>query len=158
MSELLIKALMARWRFPSLSLHGIEGAFYAPGAKTVIPAKVVGKFSIRLVPDMMPEQVSALVKAFVESEFSKLKSKNVCSIESGHGGKPWIADVNHVNAFLIQYNYQAAQRAIEKVFKVTPDYTREGGSIPVTVVFQESLGKSVLLLPMGRAGEFLLMD
>ncbi|KAJ3086133.1 Cys-Gly metallodipeptidase, partial [Quaeritorhiza haematococci] len=41
------EALMARWRFPSLSLHGIEGAFYAPGAKTVIPAKVIGKFSIR---------------------------------------------------------------------------------------------------------------
>ena len=40
-------ALMARWRFPSLSLHGIEGAFYSPGAKTVIPAKVTGKFSIR---------------------------------------------------------------------------------------------------------------
>lgn len=40
-------SLMARWRFPSLSLHGIEGAFYSPGAKTVIPAKVTGKFSIR---------------------------------------------------------------------------------------------------------------
>ena len=41
------ETLMARWRFPSLSLHGIEGAFYNPGAKTVIPAKVTGKFSIR---------------------------------------------------------------------------------------------------------------
>ncbi len=41
------ETLMARWRFPSLSLHGIEGAFYNPGAKTVIPAKVIGKFSIR---------------------------------------------------------------------------------------------------------------
>ncbi|KAJ2974169.1 hypothetical protein NUW58_g8745 [Xylaria curta] len=39
--------LMARWRHPSLSVHGIEGAFSAPGAKTVIPAKVIGKFSIR---------------------------------------------------------------------------------------------------------------
>ena len=39
--------LMGRMRFPSLSLHGIEGAFSAPGAKTVIPAKVSGKFSIR---------------------------------------------------------------------------------------------------------------
>lgn len=32
--------LMARWRYPSLSLHGIEGAFSGHGAKTVIPAKV----------------------------------------------------------------------------------------------------------------------
>jgi Cys-Gly metallodipeptidase DUG1 len=41
------EVLMARWRYPSLSLHGVEGAFYSPGAKTVIPAKVIGKFSIR---------------------------------------------------------------------------------------------------------------
>ena len=41
------KVLMGRMRYPSLSIHGIEGAFYAPGAKTVIPAKVSGKFSIR---------------------------------------------------------------------------------------------------------------
>ena len=42
-----IKTLMARWRFPSLSLHGIQGAFDGTGAKTVIPRKVIGKFSIR---------------------------------------------------------------------------------------------------------------
>jgi Cys-Gly metallodipeptidase DUG1 len=42
--------LMGRMRYPSLSLHGIEGAFSGVGAKTVIPAKVGGKFSIRFVP------------------------------------------------------------------------------------------------------------
>lgn len=41
--------LMGRMRNPSLSLHGVEGAFYGAGAKTVIPAKVSGKFSIRCV-------------------------------------------------------------------------------------------------------------
>lgn len=41
--------LMRRWRYPSLSLHGIEGAFYAPGAKTVIPAKVIGKLSLHFI-------------------------------------------------------------------------------------------------------------
>ena len=40
---------MGRMRHPSLSIHGIEGAFSAAGAKTVIPAKVSGKFSIRYV-------------------------------------------------------------------------------------------------------------
>jgi len=40
---------MGRMRYPSLSLHGIEGAFSGVGAKTVIPAKVSGKFSIRFV-------------------------------------------------------------------------------------------------------------
>lgn len=41
---------MGRMRWPALSIHGIEGAFYGAGAKTVIPAKVSGKFSIRFVP------------------------------------------------------------------------------------------------------------
>ena len=38
-----VKTLMARWRFPSLSVHGIQGAFAEPGSKTVIPRKVTGK-------------------------------------------------------------------------------------------------------------------
>ena len=41
------QVLMGRMRQSSLSIHGIEGAFYGSGAKTVIPAKVIGKFSIR---------------------------------------------------------------------------------------------------------------
>ena len=45
--------LMRRWRFPSLSIHGVHGAFAEPGEKTVIPGKVTGKFSIRLVPSMI---------------------------------------------------------------------------------------------------------
>jgi len=44
-----VDVLMGRMRYPSLSLHGIEGAFSGVGVKTVIPAKVVGKFSIRCV-------------------------------------------------------------------------------------------------------------
>lgn len=54
--------LMHRWRYPSLSLHGIEGAFSEAGAKTVIPRKVIGKFSIRVVPDMDPKVVEKQVK------------------------------------------------------------------------------------------------
>lgn len=55
--------LMHRWRYPSLSLHGIEGAFADTGAKTVIPRKVNGKFSIRLVPDMDPKVVEKKVRS-----------------------------------------------------------------------------------------------
>ncbi|KAJ7715423.1 hypothetical protein B0H14DRAFT_3171240 [Mycena olivaceomarginata] len=40
---------VGRMRLPSRSLHGIEGALFGPGAKTVIAAKVGGKFRIRCV-------------------------------------------------------------------------------------------------------------
>ncbi|KAJ3346847.1 hypothetical protein HDU83_002616 [Entophlyctis luteolus] len=138
--------LMHRWRFPSLSLHGIEGAFYSPGAKTVIPAKVTGKFSIRSVPNQTPERISQLVEKYVTAEFAKLGSKNSMKIECPQGGKSWVADVDN-------WNFVAAKKAIERVFKKTPDLTREGGSIPVTLTFQEALKKSVLLLPMGRSDD-----
>ncbi|TPX30487.1 hypothetical protein SmJEL517_g05947 [Synchytrium microbalum] len=139
-------ALMHRWRFPSLSLHGVEGAFYAAGAKTVIPAKVIGKFSIRTVPNQLPEEITALVKKYLDLEFAKLKTKNTMKLSCGHAGKSWVADINH-------WNYEAAARATEKVYGVVPDYTREGGSIPITLTFQEVLGKNVLLLPMGRSDD-----
>ena len=65
------EVLKARMRNPSLSLHGIEGAFAESGAKTVIPAKVVGKFSMRLVPNMDPQAVLKCVQAHVDAEFKK---------------------------------------------------------------------------------------
>lgn len=39
------------------------------------------------------------------------------------------------------------------VYGVDPDLTREGGSIPVTLTFQEVTGKNVMLLPMGAADD-----
>lgn len=66
--------LMHRWRYPTLSLHGIEGAFHGGGAKTVIPAKVIGKFSLRLVPDQDPARIEKVVKAHIDREFAKVRT------------------------------------------------------------------------------------
>jgi len=66
--------LMARWRYPTLSLHGIEGAFSGGGAKTVIPAKVIGKFSLRLVPDQDPVDIEIKMKLHLQKEFAKVSA------------------------------------------------------------------------------------
>ncbi|KAI2605821.1 CNDP dipeptidase [Hypoxylon fragiforme] len=136
--------LMARWRYPSLSVHGIEGAFSAPGAKTVIPAKVIGKFSIRTVPNMEIEKTNELVAKYVKEVFAKLGSKNTMKVYPQHCGKWWVASPNH-------WNFRAAGKAVERVWGVQPDFTREGGSIPVTLTFEQATGKNVLLLPMGSS-------
>jgi Cys-Gly metallodipeptidase DUG1 len=112
--------LMARWRYPSLSVHGIEGAFSAPGAKTVIPAKVIGKFSIRTVPNMEIDATNELVYKYVNEQFAKLKSKNSMKVYAQHTGKWWVASPNH-------WNFSAAAKAVERVWGVKPDFTREGG-------------------------------
>ncbi|KAL9103412.1 MAG: hypothetical protein Q9163_001551 [Psora crenata] len=136
--------LMARWRYPSLSIHGIEGAFSAGGAKTVIPAKVIGKFSIRTVPNMESEEVDRCVFKYVTEQFAKLGSKNTLETALVHSGNWWIASPKH-------WNYAAAGRAVESVYGMKPDLTREGGSIPVTLTFEKATGKNVLLLPMGTS-------
>lgn len=112
--------LMARWRYPSLSLHGVEGAFSAPGAKTVIPAKVTGKFSIRTVPNMQLRDVDQLVFKYVKEEFAKLQSKNTLNVHLIHDGPWWVASPNH-------WNFKAASRAVKQVWGIEPDMTREGG-------------------------------
>lgn len=160
--------LMGRMRESSLSLHGIEGAFSAPGSKTVIPSCVSGKFSIRLVPNQTPGNIDPLVVKYLETEFAKLRTKNKLVIDCQHGGKPWLADPDH-------WNYKAAAIATkvsltfdlslyrnenslttngeQAIWGKEPNYTREGGSIPVTLTFAEALGVNVLLLPMGRGDD-----
>jgi len=138
-------ALMHMWRYPSLTVHGIEGAHAAAGAKTVIPSRVTGKFSIRLVPDMEPAQVEALVKEHCEKAFAAHGSCNTLRVWTEHGGMAFGGDP-------FDENYQAAARANRAVYGVEPDMVRSGGSIPVTLTMQET-GRSVVLFPVGRADD-----
>uniref|UniRef100_UPI00398F5B77 cytosolic non-specific dipeptidase n=1 Tax=Pristiophorus japonicus TaxID=55135 RepID=UPI00398F5B77 len=138
--------LMHRWRYPSLSLHGIEGAFAGSGAKTVIPRKVIGKFSIRLVPDMDPEVVQKQVVDYIKKVFAEHGSPNKLNVYMDHGAKAWLSDFNHPH-------YRAGRNAMKTVFGMEPDMTREGGSIPVALTFQEATGKNVMLLPIGAADD-----
>ena len=92
-----IKTLMARWRFPSLSLHGIEGAFSEPGQKTVIPRKVTGKFSIRIVPNQTPEKVEEIVLKYLNKKWEERGSSNSMKAQMCHGGRAWVSDPEHPN-------------------------------------------------------------
>jgi nonspecific dipeptidase len=112
----------------------------------VIPRKVVGKFSIRLVPDQDPKEVEKVVVAHLEHKFAQRDSPNKLRAYMFHGSRPWITDFEHPQ-------YQAAARAIEAVFGVKPDFTREGCSIPVALTFSELTGKNVLLLPIGSSDD-----
>lgn len=136
------KILMHRWRYPSLSIHGIEGAFSEPGQKTVIPKKVIGKFSVRIVPNQTPEKVEKCVVDYVTKKWKDYGSPNEMKVYLAHGGSPWMEDPTHPH-------YNAAVKATKHVYGVEPDLTREGGSIPVTLVLQKATGKNVILLPIG---------
>ncbi|OCT76574.1 hypothetical protein XELAEV_18031777mg [Xenopus laevis] len=134
--------LMHRWRYPSLSIHGIEGAFSGTGTKTVIPAKVIGKFSIRQVPNMEPSVVNKQVTDYLEAKFSERKSPNKIKVTMVIGAKPWLADMN-------EPQYLAARRAVKRVFNLEADMIRAGGTIPIAKTLEDVLGKSVMLLGIG---------
>ena len=110
----------------------------------MIPAKVIGKFSIRTVPNMEIEEVNKLTEKHVNSVFASLGSKNTCKFIAQHAGRWWVANPRN-------WNFTAAGKAVQHVWGVKPDLTREGGSIPVTLIFEEKLGKNVLLLPIGSS-------
>ncbi|RZB39994.1 cytosolic non-specific dipeptidase [Asbolus verrucosus] len=138
--------LMHRWRYPSLSIHGIEGAFAEPGAKTVIPGKVIGKFSVRIVPNQTPKQVEKYVVSYLEKKWKEHGSPNKMKAYMTDGGDPWTEDPSHPH-------YTAGIKATKHVYKVDPDLTREGGSIPVTLTLQQATGKNVILLPVGAGDD-----
>ncbi|XP_074942259.1 beta-Ala-His dipeptidase [Phalacrocorax aristotelis] len=138
--------LLHLWRYPSLSIHGIEGAFHEPGIKTVIPAKVIGKFSIRQVPHMDLSVVKQQVMEHLEAVFSKRNSPNKLKVSMPMGAKPWLADVNDPL-------YKAARKAIKTVFGEDPDFIRDGSTIPVARMFQTITQKSVMMFPIGAADD-----
>uniref|UniRef100_A0A3Q1M5W4 Carnosine dipeptidase 1 n=1 Tax=Bos taurus TaxID=9913 RepID=A0A3Q1M5W4_BOVIN len=138
--------LMHLWRYPSLSIHGIEGAFHEPGAKTVIPGRVIGKFSIRLVPHMDMSVVETQVKQHLEYIFSKRNSSNQMTVSMALGLHPWIANIS-------DHQYLAAKRAIKTVFGTEPDMIRDGSTIPIAKILQDTTQKSVIMLPLGAVDD-----
>jgi len=63
-----------------------------------------------------------------------------------HGAKAWLSKPTHPN-------YAAAAKAMEIVYGVPPDYTREGGSIPITSFLEDATNMNVLLLPVGACDD-----
>lgn len=67
-------------------------------------------------------------------------------VKLAHAAPAWLGDPDHPN-------FVAARRAIEQVYGVQPDLTREGGSIPIALEFERHTGRSVTLLPVGRSDD-----
>jgi len=142
-----VKLLMKRWRLPTLSIHGIQGCFSTPGALTVIPRKVIGKFSIRLVPNQKVEEVEKLVTDYVNSKWAERGSPNTMLIYTASDGFPsWTSNPLHEN-------YLAARRATAMVYGQFPDLIRDGGHMGNIWTLQDITKQNILLLPMGAADD-----
>jgi len=91
-------------------------------------------------------EVEKLVEKHVKHVMKERNSPNKVSVKLEHGGDYWLADPNNPQ-------YVAARNATVAVHGIEPDFTREGGSIPITLTFQEQTGTNVLLLPIGASDD-----
>jgi acetylornithine deacetylase/succinyl-diaminopimelate desuccinylase-like protein len=133
------------WARPTLDCNGIFGGFTGEGAKTVLPSKASAKISMRLVPNQDPKKISKLFNSYIK----KISPKTVkINIKDLHGAYP-IATSLDDKATL------AAANALSKVFGKKTVFMREGGSIPIVVVFAKKLKASPVLMGMGLNTENL---
>ncbi|KAF8839602.1 Zn-dependent exopeptidase [Paxillus ammoniavirescens] len=140
-----LELVMGRMRYPSLSIHGIKGAFDTITA--AIPHNISGRFSIRLVGTQTPNDVHKIADKFLHEEFDKLGSKNNMTVVLETEGMPWVGNKDH-------WNFKAADAAIQAVHNQAPDYARDGGSIPIVLTLEQALDKkNVLLLSMGKSDD-----
>lgn len=125
---------------PTLDVNGLLCGWTGEGAKTVLPSKAMGKFSMRLVANQDPKRIAALVTRHLEAICPP-----TCTIEVEdlHGGKP--VKVPTDSPFVA-----AAKRALHKGFGVEPVDIREGGSIPIVATFEEVLGIDTILMGLGQ--------
>ena len=114
---------------PTLEVNGIYSGFTGEGSKTVLPAWAMAKISTRLVPDQDPEEVHQQLLNFLETnapDSIKFKVKNLV------GSPASISDKNSTGV-------KAMQLAMEQVWGKKPLFRREGGSVPVVVLFMDLL-------------------
>jgi acetylornithine deacetylase/succinyl-diaminopimelate desuccinylase-like protein len=127
------------WARPTLDVHGMPGGFVGVGAKTVIPAKALAKISMRLVPDMTPQESFAKYKAYVESICPKGIELRVRLI---HSGEPVVVSTD--NPFV-----RAATEAMREVFGRETVFVRGGGSIPIVGDFVRELKIPAVVMGFG---------
>ena len=136
--------LMQRWRFPSLSVTGIEAESGANNP-TIIPRQVTATLSMRTVPDQNHDALVRAFSAHMESGFARLQTRNRLEVKVIREGPWWLGDLQK-NPF-----FKSTERALEKVWGQKPMYTREGGSIPILSKLESALQARTLILPIGQS-------
>ena len=124
---------------PSLDVNGIWGGYMGEGAKTVIASKAYAKISMRLVPNQSSEEITSLFK----EHFTALAPDGVqIKITPHHGGEAYVMHAEGME-------FQAASKAYVETFGKAPLPVRDGGSIPIVALFEETLDSKTILMGFG---------
>jgi len=124
---------------PTLELHGIRGGFVGEGQKTVIPARILAKVSMRLVPDQDPLVIAQLF----EKRVRELAPPTV---------EVTVRTLSYADAAVIDRDAPAmrcAVRAYGKGFDADPVFLRSGGTLPVVAMLNQVLKAPVIMMGFG---------
>jgi acetylornithine deacetylase/succinyl-diaminopimelate desuccinylase-like protein len=120
---------------PTLDANGIVGGFTGQGKKTVIPARASAKVSMRLVPD----QDWKTILAALEKQVQELTTPGVTvTVDMLGAAPPVTCGVDHPAA-------RAMRAAYKEAFGKETSLIRVGGSIPVSIDFQEAVGAPLVI-------------
>ncbi len=124
---------------PTLDVNGLLSGFTGEGSKTVLPARAMGKFSMRLVPNQRIEKIKQLVEAYIRENIPATMSYELIE----HSSNP-PAMINPDSPSL-----KAGAEALERVWGKPVIFDRQGGTVPVVAYIQELLGVDSLMLGFG---------
>lgn len=131
--------LERNWARPTLDVHGIAGGCSSGGHKAVIPARAVGKLSMRLVPNQDPVKIMTGLRQMVGQlalPGTKARLKEV--------GRAPAVKVTTNDALTV-----AANKAFKAAFGAGPVLIRDGTTILVADELQRSLGCPMLVTGFG---------
>ena len=124
---------------PTLEVNGFLSGYTGEGSKTVLPAKAMAKLSCRLVPDQDPHEVHKQLVQYME--------------ENAPNSIHWEVKLLNVGASAITDRnipaMKAMANAMETVWGVEPFFKREGGSIPIVAMLQDTIGAESILCGSG---------
>jgi acetylornithine deacetylase/succinyl-diaminopimelate desuccinylase-like protein len=128
---------------PTLDVNGLYSGYINEGAKTIIPAYAMAKFSTRLVPDQNPEDIHKSVRTYLTKhvpETVRWKLKYL----SGSPAYIIEDDVPGVDLYI---------NALRETWGKEPLRKREGGSIPVAMAMKKILGVDSIISGFGLPGD-----
>lgn len=128
---------------PTLDVNGLHSGFTGVGAKTVLPAKASAKVSMRLVANQDTEDIAAKFTDFVHSIAPPSIKVDVVNL---HGANPVLVERSGKGM-------HAASKALKDAYGKEPYFTREGGSIPVCIIFDTILKAPTVLMGFGLQDE-----
>jgi len=118
------------WARPTLEINGLWGGFEGEELKTVLPSKAHAKISCRLVADQDPSKIADLLVRHILKVAPVGVTVTATKFQSG--SIPYLIPPDHLGL-------RVAASVLKDVYGKEPYHIREGGSIPVTALFLQSL-------------------